>query len=105
MKSLQTYIKAALVCAVVNAIYVYFTLSSSLLDKASVDELEMSRMEIILYYSEITDNFWPHLFVGWAHGFALSIVSCVILLLWLVLETHNQQRNSDSGADAPPPVR
>lgn len=95
MKSLQTYIKAAFVCAVVNTIYVYYTLSSSFLEQASGDELEMSRMEIILHYSEITDNFWPHIFLGWAHSFTLSLVSCVILLLWLVVEAHNQQRNTD----------
>jgi hypothetical protein len=105
MKSLQTYIKAALICAVVNAIYVFITSSSSFLEQATGEELEMSRLEIILHYSEITDNFWPHIFLGWAHGFLLSFVSCVILLLWLVFETHNQQRNSDSGANAPPPVR
>ena len=95
MKYIFNSIKAIIVCALVNAIYTFYTASSVFMLHATSAEKDMGRFKLFIHNSEITDNFWPHVINGWGYGFGLSLASCLLLLLWLHLKTHNKAINSD----------
>jgi len=101
MKYLINIIKAIIVCAAVNAIYTYYTASSSFLSQAASGEQDMGRLELFIHYSEITQNFWPHIIKGWFYGFGLSLASCLLLLAWLGYKSHNKSSNLTGANNAP----
>ena len=75
--------KASLICALLNAIYSFFVSSGVFVEQLALEGQEMGRIEAFINVAQITENFWPHILEGWAYGFGLSLISCLILLLWL----------------------
>lgn len=94
MKYLIDSIKALLICAVVNAVYTFFTASSALMRQAENSGNDMGRLESFIYFSKVIEDFWPHIINGWFHSFGLSFVCCLILLALIHLKTHNEAFNS-----------
>ena len=78
--------KASLICALLNAAYTFFISSGMFVEQLASEGQETGRIEAFINAAQITENFWPHIIEGWAYGFGLSLISCLILLLWLKKE-------------------
>jgi len=94
-------IKAVLVCALVNGIYTFYISSTAFQKQFSINGEEFSRLGAFIEASEVTIGFWPHILVGWWHGFAISLISCALFLLWLALQTPNKSSNLTGAKNAP----
>ena len=90
MKYLYDLFKAFIVCAIVNAVFTYYSASSAFLKQAASGEKDMSRFELFIHFSETTDDFWPRVIENWFFTFSLSFICCLGLLLWLRAATHNK---------------
>jgi hypothetical protein len=101
MKYFLNSLKVVLVCAVINTIYTYYMASSSFMAQAMSAEKDMGRFQLFMHYSEITENFWPHIISGWFHGFGLSLISCSLVLLWVNRKTHNNASHLTDADNAP----
>ena len=77
-------LKAVLICALLNGVHTFFVSTSAFQEHFRVSgEGEFGRFEAFLAASKSINEFWPNVLKGWATGFGLSFVSCVLLMLWL----------------------
>jgi len=89
-------VKAVVICAAVNAIYTFYVSSTAFMAQVESWGEEAGRIESFIRMSEVTEKFWPHLIKGWALTFGLSLFSCLLLLFWIELQTHNNRLQSDA---------
>jgi hypothetical protein len=101
MLNIINIIKATIICAIVNAIDVFYSSTSAFVKMLEAEGQHMGRIEAFLNTAKITDNFWPHMIKSWSYGFAITLIACLILLL-LVKNPPNNSLNRIGAEDAPP---
>jgi len=92
-------IKALVICALLNVIYTFYISSSAFQSQLSTNGQDVGRIDAFLSAAETTAGFWPHLIEGWAYGFGLSFISCILLLVWMSAKAPNKslQPTAESG--------
>ena len=95
-------IKAILVCAIVNAIYTFYSSSTVFMEQVASWGEDAGRIKAFMRVAEVTSGFWPHILKGWAYTFILSLISCLVLLAWAQQKTHNKALKRDSAKNAAP---
>ena len=83
MFNLLNIIKATVISALISGVYTFFVSSSVFMEQLASEGQETGRIEAFTNAAQITEGFWPHIMEGWAYGFGISLISCLILLLWL----------------------
>ena len=79
-------LKAILICAIINVIYTFYTSSGAFVRQLAMEGQEVGRIKAFIDTAKITEGFWSHIAVGWLYGFVLTLISCLLLLLWLKKE-------------------
>ena len=98
--SVLNTIKAIFVCIVVNAIYSFFTASTSFVEQAAREGKDVGRIEAFISASKVTVDLWPHIMRGWGYGVIISFICCAALLLLLSSPTPNKSLNEKGVKDA-----
>ena len=97
MFNLNNFLKATLICALLNIVYTFYVSSGSLKAQLSDSSQEIGRVEAFMNAAGTTDGFWSHIFAGWIYGFGMSLIACVLLLLWLSKQAPNKSfKNVDT---------
>ncbi len=82
MINLMNFIKAVITCAITTCIYTLYTSTSSYQAQLAGEGQEVGKIEALMHYSTVTDV-WSRMLTGWLPLFAVSLLSCLLLLLWL----------------------
>jgi len=83
MLNINSIVKAIIISATLNAIYIFMVSASNFQKVLSPG---ISKIDAFIKIQE-TMNIWPRLFESWFYSFSICFVSCVILLLWLKKST------------------
>jgi len=75
-------IKAIIICAIVIALHTVYATATSMQSVLVAEGQDVSRIEALTYHLSYID-FWSGMFFSWLSDFSLSMVSCLLLLLWL----------------------
>jgi hypothetical protein len=75
-------VKAIIICAIVVALHTIYVASTSMQSVLVAEGQDVSRIEALSYHVSYID-FWGGMFFHWLSEFAQSLVSCLLLLLWL----------------------
>jgi len=82
MINLFNFIKAIIVSTVISGIYTLYATTSSFQDQLSREGQEVGKIEALMHYSSLTDV-WSRMLSGWLQLFAICIIACLLLILWL----------------------
>ena len=63
-----------------KGIYTFYVSSSVFKSQLSATGQESGRIEAFINAADTTEGFWAHIFEGWAYGFGISLMSCLLLL-------------------------
>jgi len=74
--------KAIIICAIVIALHTIYATATSMQSVLVAEGQDVSRIEALSYHVTYID-FWRGMFFSWLSDFSLSMVSCLLLLLWL----------------------
>jgi hypothetical protein len=74
--------KAIIICAIVIGLHTIYVTATSMQSVLVAEGQDVSRIEALSYHVSYID-FWSGMFFSWLYDFALSLVSCLLLLLWL----------------------
>ena len=100
MLNMKNTLTATFICVTINVAYTFYSSTSAFVKRFSNSEQELGRIESFIYASGIIEDFWPHVVKAWVHGFGLSLIPCLLLLLWLQYQTPKKasQPTPKSGA-------
>jgi hypothetical protein len=74
--------KAIIICAIVIALQTIYATATSMQSVLVAEGQNVSRIEALSYHITYID-FWSGMFFSWLYNFSLSMISCLLLLLWL----------------------
>jgi hypothetical protein len=75
-------VKAIIICTIVIALHTIYVTSTSMQSVLVAEGQDVSKLEALTYHLTYAD-FWNRMFLNWLYEFVLSLVSCLLLLLWL----------------------
>ena len=82
MINLFNFIKAIIVSTVISGIYTLYTTTSSFQAQLAREGQEVGKIEALMHYSTLVDV-WTRMLSGWFQLFAICIIACLLLILWL----------------------
>jgi hypothetical protein len=82
MLSKINVVKAIVICAVVILLHTFYVTAVSLQDALVAEGQNVSKIEAMSYFMSYHEV-WSGIFFGWAYDFVLSLISCLLLLLWI----------------------
>ncbi|MGB5397154.1 MAG: hypothetical protein WBN96_08400 [Gammaproteobacteria bacterium] len=82
MINLLNSIKALIVCFLITGAYTLYSSTNSYQAELAGEGQEVGKIEALMHYSTVIDV-WSRMLTGWLPLFAISLLSCLLLLLWL----------------------
>lgn len=82
MINLVNSIKAVVVSTIISGIYTLYTTTSSFQHQLASEGQEVGKIEALMHYSSLSDV-WSRMLSGWLQLFAVCLIACFLLMLWL----------------------
>ena len=82
MINLTNFMKALIVCLLLTGSYTLYTSTRSYQAQLASEGQEVGKIEALMHYSTAIDV-WSRMLAGWLPLFVISLLSCLLLLLWL----------------------
>jgi hypothetical protein len=77
-------IKTVIVCALLSAIGTFYMATSSFQKALASSGYEAGRLKSLFKMADLSaENIWIKIFASWGYTFSVSVISCLIVLLWL----------------------
>ena len=88
--------KAFILSAFINAAYILYISSSNFQAQFSTTGNKIGKMEAFQKAAENTIGFWPRILESWAYGFAITFLTCILLLIWVSKNAPNKSLQPDA---------
>jgi uncharacterized membrane protein len=82
MLSKINVVKAIVICALVILLHTFYITAASLQEALVAEGQNVSKIEAFSYFMSYSEV-WSGIFLSWAYDFVLTLISCLLLLLWI----------------------